>query len=526
MWNIKIQGQDNFSHWLVIVRQLFREHRLPNYQDADIIHFQAYLPGGALFIYFIMFFTGFSEGNALIAQMFWMLSLASARFVFAPRPQQAQNKAAPVYLGGWENNKYIVLIYKIISYAILLGGVVWLLSPVSPYVLLVDSLLACAGAAGLAVIAAYRKNIVRASACALLISISCILIKNAGIFFVAVHFITLVIIWLSNVRSHNEFAISSAKHRSNFVKFLFVLSTLALPLIFFYLWLRHVDLTFTSGIVSDHSMSLEYLRAMFDFKSHADKLQIARFYFKLTFFNEKFIISSNFFKHILLCNAVVLVGFFLLRKKADRIFSRGLKLLAAADITYVLYCLGVLAMYLFSMDMDNAPVASEYDRYNSIGYSFVIVALIIAIFTLLPKLKFRNAIGVALCGSLVLGAGINLNQKHLRSVFVPYAYAGSMRESLERAIDLDDPDASVLVYSSSNVWYRDYMIKYLLDYRDRNSFIHPPQTEESLLEALRFYNYFVIAEEDDFIRSFMRSYVVEPEDGSVGTYSIVDMLEN
>ena len=66
MYGKEISGYDDFSHWALIVKQMLEDGRYPNFENMII--FQSYPPGAAVWIYGVCRFLGGSDGMMLTAQ--------------------------------------------------------------------------------------------------------------------------------------------------------------------------------------------------------------------------------------------------------------------------------------------------------------------------------------------------------------------------------------------------------------------------------------------------------------------------
>ncbi|OGS08920.1 MAG: hypothetical protein A2270_04445 [Elusimicrobia bacterium RIFOXYA12_FULL_51_18] len=67
---------DEFSHWGFIAKEIFLRNALPPLESA--LRFKDYPPATALFQYYVVFFTGWSEGATAFAQSLILLSAATA----------------------------------------------------------------------------------------------------------------------------------------------------------------------------------------------------------------------------------------------------------------------------------------------------------------------------------------------------------------------------------------------------------------------------------------------------------------
>ena len=60
---------DNFSHWALVVREMLRFDRFPNFTDT-LIHFQEYPLGSAAYIYYFAHWVGTAEPLQMLAQAY------------------------------------------------------------------------------------------------------------------------------------------------------------------------------------------------------------------------------------------------------------------------------------------------------------------------------------------------------------------------------------------------------------------------------------------------------------------------
>ncbi|MBQ8536534.1 MAG: hypothetical protein IJ461_03920, partial [Clostridia bacterium] len=158
----KLTHYDNFSHWGTIVKSMVLERALPG-RDSSLITFQSYPPGSAVFIYYILQGIGWSESHALIAQGLLIISFALA--LLAGMPQQKKLLWLAVFLG--------FSLFLCFNY-------------VTIHDLLVDALLACCGlACSIYIMTSYSKR--GANAWLAVMLCACYLIKNSGLFYVAIN---------------------------------------------------------------------------------------------------------------------------------------------------------------------------------------------------------------------------------------------------------------------------------------------------------------------------------------------------
>jgi hypothetical protein len=83
MRHVYLVQYDNFSHWGMYVKEIFRFDSFPRGNSMIEPQFKNYPPGAALFIYYICSFIGRSEGRVLFAQALLVGAAFSAPMAFA-----------------------------------------------------------------------------------------------------------------------------------------------------------------------------------------------------------------------------------------------------------------------------------------------------------------------------------------------------------------------------------------------------------------------------------------------------------
>lgn len=151
---------DNFSHWATIVKLLFYSGHLPTASDT-IISFTSYPPAMALFITQFVTFTGFNEGNMLVAQ--FILIWAASYTIFATLRDRTRGL-----------NSMLLCLTIALSYVFNIN--------IRLNNLLVDYVLAIITIAGLVGIYTYRKRPLMLAFHVALFSGTLLLIKNSAAF--------------------------------------------------------------------------------------------------------------------------------------------------------------------------------------------------------------------------------------------------------------------------------------------------------------------------------------------------------
>ncbi len=340
LYGNKFTHYDNFSHWAIVARHLVQTDRFPNFQESYIM-FQDYPLGSASFIYFIAKVTGLrGEWIYMYAQALLILSYVTGLFAIV------------------KNNKIFNSILITITYIFILG------CNISLYDLLVDTLLPLAGAGALLYCIYYKENIEYHLIPIVFLISYCITIKNSGFFFAA-------IIW--------TYCIFQIPKNKNGLKH--IAEMIITPAFIFYLWNRHVKLVYIAGDITKHSMTIKNFKNVFGNKNSELINAIFSKLGKTVFsFNNKFL-----FCLVAIIFLLVVLAIFersLLKKTGSH--------LSYLVLIYLIYQVGMLSMYLFSMPNEEASYLAGYDRYHKSILIFIVYMLCVEL------IYINNSIGAGI----------------------------------------------------------------------------------------------------------------------------------
>lgn len=318
----KFINYDNFSHWVVVAREILENDRFPNFQDT-LITFQSYPTGSASFIYYMCKISGIhSEWMMMYAQGLAIIAMLLPMFAFC-------KKICSVLLPA------VTMIFI-------------LCCNVSVSNIYVDTLLMCTGAAGVLFCIYYRKNIHSLYLALIPVLIFLVSIKNSGIFF-AIIIIAYLLLF------------GAGKNYKN------ALILLAVTLGTIFLWKQHVLLVFENGLTAKHSMSFANLSSTFSQKTKDDIILIIGQYAKRVF-----TLKNEF----LYFTAGIIALLLFVWKKKKRYFSHLLKMSIFCLAVYVAYQLSLIGMYLFSMPTNEAIAVGSYDRYHMTVVGFLVIIML------------------------------------------------------------------------------------------------------------------------------------------------------
>ncbi|PJN63925.1 hypothetical protein PAEAM_10170 [Paenibacillus sp. GM1FR] len=312
---------DNFSHWAIVLKQMLSTDAFPT-PDSNLIDFKNYPLGTSSFIYYVCRFMGHSQSVMLLAQGLLIFSCFYAMFGIVSEKKRFLLYA---FLGlGLSTLSFFNLTIRITN-------------------LLVDFLLPIYALAILAVIYQYRNEIKKACIVVLPLAGLLTIIKSTGIIFAAIGLIFLVYSWLKH------------KQKFSWRTALAVVGTICGALIPYFGWSWRMATVF-QGIDNKFDVATSGIQAG---KTPEQMREILWTFLKAsTDLTTRPVIGIVIFQLIAIAASVFAIV--VLKKKWNL-----WKALIALDVVLLLYYAGILALYLFSMPLDEAIVLAGFERYAS-----------------------------------------------------------------------------------------------------------------------------------------------------------------
>ncbi|MGE6577379.1 hypothetical protein [Paenibacillus xylanexedens] len=312
---------DNFSHWAIVLKQMLSTDAFPT-PDSNLIDFKNYPLGTSSFIYYVCRFMGHSQSVMLLAQGLLIFSCFYAMFGIVSEKKRFLLYA---FLGlGLSTLSFFNLTIRITN-------------------LLVDFLLPIYALAILAVIYQYRNEIKKACIVVLPLAGLLTIIKSTGIIFAAIGLIFLVYTWLKH------------KQKFEWKTALAVVGTICGALIPYFGWSWRMATVF-QGIDNKFDVATSGIQAG---KTPEQMREILWTFLKAsTDLTTRPVIGIVIFQLIAIAASVFAIV--VLKKKWNL-----WKALIALDVVLLLYYAGILALYLFSMPLDEAIVLAGFERYAS-----------------------------------------------------------------------------------------------------------------------------------------------------------------
>lgn len=381
---------DNFTHWELIVKNIFYDSAFPVASDR-IIEYQTYPLGTAAFITYVLKIVGFSEGHMLFAHSFISLSAGVSLFSIIDIKNNKGYKLASCIF------TFLLVICLVTCYPGLENGV---------NSLMVDRLLAAVAISAYVIIIVDKNSDKKLLPfiVPVLTFLSCI--KASGFFFV-----------VAIACAASFFAYKRTNKKKNALSAL--LLTISGPVIYRIIWTIRCNLVFADSSNSTHAVSLSWYKSILGEKTISDIKLICSM-----FANEVF--KNNY---MFLYVGILSILLILLAKKYWNKFAKensAVFTLVYAFITYVTYQIGNLCMYIFSMPWIEARRLCWYARYVMTVEVFifgVIAVFIIILFNHMANtsksMRFTDLavylIGFALLPIQILGIGTLFVRQDLTS---------------------------------------------------------------------------------------------------------------
>ena len=468
-----LEHYDNFTHWALLVKNMFIKDALPNFTDS-LISFKGYQPGSACFIYYISLFIGKTESSMIIAQNYLLIAFYFSLLVFT------DSKNIKI--------SYLFKTLVVVGYLFIIFGNI----PFNN--LLVDSLISAIGVSIITVLFYYKDDFKKQFLCSLPLCIFLALIKNVGlvlVFFVCVYFV-LYGFKNKNIKEGFKYA------------FLTGISTLFI----FFVWLRHVSYVFTAGAISsNHTVSASHLVSRFS--NNFDNV----FEFGKIYFNHFVDIFNNFPNMFMLVLNLILIILIILLSKARK---KLIKCLIISDLLYLIYYIVLGVMYIVSFEWEEIIILAGFDRYM-LSIIFIIVFIVIIYVINVLKEYYDNTrmcFGILFFLIFVI---IVVNCKYFMTTTGKYligqfAYKDSFSYKFDNALDtefyLGDGNNYYYVYKSSygesEGGYAKYISKYKL-YGLRYKIVRDIQEiEDSVkVDSTEYNKVIILLEQTDEIQQYI-----------------------
>jgi hypothetical protein len=477
---LQLEYYDDFSHWGLIVKEMLLTDRLPNF-SSKMITFQAYPPGTAVVLYFTGKILGNTESVMLFGQGLFYLSCITPLFALIRKKQ---------YLS-W------LLIVPATLY--------FLTGNLGVVALSVDTLLSLLGLAGTAILVyLYREKRIEEAILPLALITSYLnIVKNSGILFVFILVgIYFVMIQKGTVQKKKA-AVGG-------------MAIVGIPVLFKFLWDKHVKLVFADGASTKHAMSVENYRNILGEKSLGDVKQI-------TFDLLRSSVNINSPEIKVLVVALVAVAVIGTLKRMNHFtgigesdsdssrIEKGLLLFMVG--IYAAYQVGLWATYIFSMPLAEAIVLASYNRYNITCIMYLLGVVLIYFLCEMERMDTKPVVlktamvGISLA---VMVSPLYWMNDSVKNLFVKKDYSAHYKTHLHNIIQANQltDESAYIIYvgdyiGESSQDYLYYITCYELQTRAVN--VVTPDTVDLLGEFTSPVK-FIVLRDDEKVKNKLKQY--------------------
>ena len=422
LWRLQgaqVHSVDNFHHWLRVLNVLLARDELPSYR-TPFITFQSYPTGSASFLYYVLRLIEAREDLAIIVQLMMLLVFCLPLFALPKK-------------GKW------------VSWIGLAGFLAVALARLYERdTLLVDDLQAFIGIGAISIAYYYRADLKKALICLTPTAMYTVLIKNSAFFFIAMTTLFLLIILQD-------------KQRWGRLKILFY--TFVLPSLVFFLWTRHVSQVYNSGL--GFGMEAKHSLNLASYYSQAQSWGISRIPELLSrVFEQAF--GTLYFPGLLALLSTVAAMILTIPLWASGKIREGIRsllLLGFAWLGYVLWEVGIVGMFAFSMPYGETDMLACAERYMMTGLVYMFGLMVLSAVESLnawPPMPNITA-KVAAVGLAMICAYVPLHYSGFPGQWGAGLYRIEARDyfaALKKKYPIDFGDAGMYVTDFGNQYYQ------------------------------------------------------------------------
>lgn len=481
---------DNFSHWGLIVKEMFRLDSLPD--GTTLVTFRNYPPGTAVFIYFIGKIIGYTESHALMAQSYLISASLSVLFAFCR----------------WKKAGYVILTVAV-CFTLLL------VIKNNIYDLLVDTLLGLVALSATVISYYYRKNWGKLLIVNLPILVLLLLIKDIGKIFLFYNLILIILLIFAYSVKREKEKIKKWKIAGTFIFVLFLV-----PVLINFSWVEYVEraypeITFESNKFAFSSEKITEINKSAEFISNLGPM--------IT--NAATDPSTYNFKSLLLLWGVALLFFLIRFFRTGKASGHLLFPVLLSIVYYTFYILVLYSVYLFLMPENEAEVLAGFERYQStmvIYCTGLIMLSILYEWSKLDDLKTPRSIiagsAILFCFIFVYPFAVNLPTLSTKPD-LESSVRMAVKGNYERIISTGEQDPKVLYYSPKSENDAGYLYNAVIYEQRSYNFAYltrsgTKQEQGDLLASIKGSNYLVILDADESLKHFLSGnfHIESPED--------------
>jgi len=504
---VRFQHYDNFSHWGIVVKEMLCTNAFPTAQSA-LIDYKDYSLGTSSFIYYVCRIMNNSQGIMLVAQALLIFSSFYGMFMIIKEKKR-------------------FLLYAFLSAGFSVLSVFNITIRINN--LLVDFILPLLSLVALAVIYRYKDKVLKAAILLVPILGLLVIIKTTGIIFASIPLI------------YFFYQVLRKKENRNIKCIIILIFTVLFSMMPVILWKIHMVLAF-SGLESKFTLIAETVKSGIDGKTSAEISQIIQL-----FIQSVLDITTRPVIGFVVFNLLAATSYIVARKFFNKKYKL-LKALIALDSVVILYCLGILGLYIFSMPADEALRLAGFERYassiivlfsgglllcatvdieNTFAFKIGNTADYRSFKSIESKKYYQLAIIVSLAIALAFLIseynGLVYNKKQFSDSFPAHMYSivgdnwpvGGKVDENRYLIYASDKDGQMTDY------YVQYVARYFLYGKNIDAICS--FYEDNLINLLNDYDYLVVVETDYSERKLLKKYF--NIQGDPGVFKISELLQ-
>ena len=462
---------DEFSHWLLVIKDMIYNNHMPNFQ-SNLITFKGYPTGSAGFIYFFCKFLEVSRDDFLVfVQSLLIISALLSLLSFIKKVKF-----------------FSILIFLICSIFCLVANI-----PITE--LLVDTLISVIAISVVIVGTYYRYNPRKVFFLSLPMQIFLVTIKNSGLLMMGINGIIMFLILLYTHHPEGKLSFKSAGKICKYC-----VGSILIPILVYYLWLQHVEYVFNDGALSKHTASIANYTSVLGEKTISQVNEIIHIFMGRMFsWNHAWVYLIIFF---------IIVGLGSWYRK--NILKDGRRfdfvIMGVVIAIYVLFMAVLGAMYLFSMPYEEAVVLASYERYEYTILVYLvgmIAVYLLNLFQLTVKHSKNGTIVPIII--VIMFSGILVGQvDKIQTLFVKTnEYLNSDRyliEEMKEHYNIPDESSYMIVGDSiaNDSGYHYYLARYI--FRSENVGVcEPRMLDTGVLKQ----KYLIILDENKKVDKFL-----------------------
>lgn len=490
---------DNFSHWATVVKVMLSNNAFPTANDT-LVGFSNYPLGTSSLLYYVALFLGHNENIFILTQGFLIFSLFYSLFGLIKKPQCFL--LVSLLAVGLSTLSFFNLTIRINN-------------------LLVDFILPLITLACFTIIMRFKENPSKMLILLLPLQSLLLIVKSTGVLYLLI----ILVAWL--IEAGGSSGVWKLKEKAQ------AFIVLLLSFLTYLSWQIHVKLMF-SNVENKFSLSSSALGNSAAIKTSADVQTIISNYIK-----SSLDISSRPFLGFLFVNICVIVILILIKSFYHKRWIKLFRNIICLDIMVVLYYAGILALYVFSMPLDEALQLAGFERYASSIIVLFVGAVVLTVVNVLqedisydeyghmlfsvPKDKqnYQKAILVSLSLMLLILTSEYNGIKSIDATYndsLPYTIKNVVGDNWYNAQD----NKKYLMYGNdADGQMTNYFFQYISRYYLYDSSVDAVCTlyEPNLVNLLSQYDRLVVVQSDGHERYLLKKYF--NVDGKTGIYEIL-----